>query len=219
MTASDKPSCPECIWLSLIGGCLLGLPAGWLLASLAVLPMFLGLFFFLILGLFIGAVMFRLGKAAAPVPKAILIIIGSLVALVIWGTALVVEYRNLPQDAARTVRGSFKNRSFAPQDKLRLRNETGDYVLARLKEDYPPGGFVGYLRWAATKGTIECPRIFSDDTETHALHQRGLMWVIRVLLSLLLLGFTIFAQFLGLTSSPSRSATSANEVENGESDY
>lgn len=212
MTASDKPSCPECIWLSLIGGCLLGLPIGWLLASLAVLPMFLGLFFFLILGLFIGAAMFRLGKAAAPVPKSILIIIGSIAALTVWGTALVVEYRNLPQDAAQTVRDSFKKHSFAPQDKLRLQNETRDYVLAKLKKDYPPGGFIGYLRWAATKGTIECPRIFSNDTETHTLHQRGPMWIIRVLLSLLLLGFTIFAQFLGLAqSAPSASGTAPSE--------
>ena len=213
MTTSNKPSLPARIWLSLIVGGLLGLPTGWLLASLAVLPMFLGLFFFLIVGLFIGAAMFRLGKPAAPVPKSTLITIGSIVALTVWGAALFYEFRQLPEDAARTVRSSFPKRYFDKQDQLRLQNETRDYVLAKLKEDYRPGGFVGYLRWAAAKGTIECPRIFSDDTETHGLYQQGLMWVIRVVLSLLLVGFTLLAQFLGLAqsapSAPSEQQTHA----------
>jgi hypothetical protein len=163
--------------------------------------MFLGLFFFLIFGLFIGAVMFRLGRAAAPVSKVKIITIGSLIAVVVWGTALVVEYHQLPQDAARTVRGSFPNRSFVRQDKLRLQNETRDFVFTTLKADYPPGGFLGYIRWAATSGTMECPRILGDDTETHALHQQGLMWIIRVVISLLLIGFTLIAQFIGLAQS------------------
>ncbi|MHC4441217.1 MAG: hypothetical protein ACYTF1_12905 [Planctomycetota bacterium] len=218
MTTSNKPSFPSLFWLALalVVGVILGLPTGWLLATLAVLPMFLGLFFFLIVGLFIGAIMFRVGKQAAPVPKSTLITIGSIVAMTVWGAALVFEFRQLPEDAARTVRSSFPKRYFDKQDRVRLQNETRDYVLAKLKEDYPPGGLVGYLRWAADKGTIECPRIFSDDTETHALYQQGLMWIIRVLLSLLLVGFTTITQFVGLTSIPAKPAQTPNGIEVGQ---
>ena len=210
MTATNTPSSSHRIWLALIGGCLLGLPTGWLLATLAVLPMFLGLFFFLVLGLFIGAAMFRLGKSAAPVPKSTIITIGSIVTLIIWSFALVVEYRQLSEDAARTVSKSFKNRRFTSEEKIHLQTETGDFVQAYLKDNYPPGQFVGYLCWAATNGTIECPRVLGDDTETYNLNQTGPAWVIRVIVSLFLLGFTLLAQLLGLASTPASYNKSAN---------
>ncbi|MBN1489250.1 MAG: hypothetical protein JXA69_04975, partial [Phycisphaerae bacterium] len=55
---------------SVIAGLALGLPFAWLLAVLAFLPFYLGLFFFTLIGLLIGAVQFRVGKPAVPWPKA-----------------------------------------------------------------------------------------------------------------------------------------------------
>ncbi|UCD27520.1 MAG: hypothetical protein JSV03_10400 [Planctomycetota bacterium] len=199
---TETPPAPNRIWLSLIVGCALALPAGWLLATLAVLPMFLGLFFFLLFGLLIGAIMFRFGRAARPAPRSKLIAVGCMASLVVWAVALVTEYRNFPTDAAKAVRDSFPSRSFVKTDLERIRHETHRHVLKQLKEDYSPGGFVGYLRWAATDGTLKCPRIFGQDTATYQLHQRGVMWIIRVVLSLVMVGFTTITQFIGLAESP-----------------
>ena len=82
---------------SLVSGCVVGVPAGALLAYLAVLPMFLGLFFFLLVSLLVGAVMFRFGRSAAPVARRTLWAVGIAVVIVIWFTGLVVEY--LPTEA------------------------------------------------------------------------------------------------------------------------
>jgi len=212
MTTSDTSSRPRRIWLSLVAGCVLGLPAGWLLASLAVLPMFLGLFFFLLLGLLIGATMYRFGKPAAPVPRSRLLAIGGITAVAIWGVALVVEYSNLPDDAVRTVRESFRGRYLAKEDVQKLQAEVRRHVPAELRENYPPGGFLGYLRWAAASGEMKCPRVLAPDTEIHTLYQARTLWVVRVVVSLVLLGFALIAQFIGL-AEPAKSTEEMVESE------
>lgn len=209
-------STPRC-WIgwSLIAGCVLGVPAGCLLAYLAVLPLFLGLFFFLVIGLIVGAVMFRLGRLAGPRSKASLWLIGSVVVLVIWGTGLVVEYLGFPRDATRAVLKSIPQR-LTPEQRADLYIQTRRYVLARfVGGQSEPGrlgslrGFPAYLRWAATDGTIACPRVFNDSTHKVSLPQRRVGWVIRVGASLALLAFAILAQFLSLPRAcVSRSAES-----------
>jgi len=199
---------PSRIGWSLIGGCAVGLPIGWLMGYLALLPFFLGLFFFALLGLVVGAVMFRFGRPAAPAPRPALWLIGNAVAIVVCGAGLVGEYYGLvgyrvfghevEGDAYQAVRESFRYRSFTQDELARLRGETRRHTLAQLEADYPPGGFVGYLRWAASRGTMECPRIFDDTTHTILLRHRRVTWLIRVALSLGLLSFSIMSQVLGL---------------------
>ncbi len=193
---------------SLLSGCVVGVPAGCLLAYLAVLPLFVGLFFFLLVGLVIGAVMFRFGKPAAPVRPATLRQISAAVTVLVWATGLVVEYVEFPDDAARAVRRSLPQRlTLEQQDELR--DNTRRHVLSQLTGRDFQGGFVGYLRgfpsylkWAATQGTMECPRVFNDSMHTLKLPQRGIPWLIRVLVSLGLLAFPILSQLRVLANPP-----------------
>jgi len=183
---------------SLVAGCVLGLPAGWLLAYLGMLPMLLGLFFYLLFGLLIGAVMVRVGRRAAPVAKTGLWLIAVFVAVLVWTTSLVTEYWEFPRSTNDQVRKTFV-RSFTKSELEHLREQTHHYVLSELQSHYRPGGFLGYLRWAATQGTMECPRVFEDSTENIQLPQRRVAWLIRVLLGLIFLVGTVVVQTLELT--------------------
>lgn len=205
---------------SLVSGCAAALPAGWLLAYLAVAPFFLGLLAFLVVGLLIGAVMFRFGRRAAPAPRAVLWLIGTAVVILVWGTGLAIEYDQVFGDAARAVRDSFGYRSFTEQERARIYDETRRYVLSQLTggrfENGRLGylcGFPGYLTWAASSGTMECPRLFSPSTQTFYLAHRRLGWLTRVILSLLFLGFTVLSQILSLAEAPKPPDGTANAAD------
>ncbi|GMU24382.1 MAG: hypothetical protein AMXMBFR13_44560 [Phycisphaerae bacterium] len=186
--------------IMLIVGVLLGLPVGWLLASLAILPFQLGLFFFLLLGLLIGAFMYRAGRPAAPMARPLLWTTGMAVALAIWLTSLLVEYNNaITRDAPKAVRDSMRRTSLTTEQVQELRQGTTQAFSATLKENYAPGGFVGYVRWAATSGEVQLPKVVRSSTTTYQLKQRPISWIIRVVLSLLFMSGAILSQVLGLS--------------------
>jgi len=189
------------IW-SLAGGMALAIPIGYLLAYLVALPLFLGLFFFLLLGLLIGAVMFRLGKAAAPAPRQTLWCIGLTVAVLCWLTGHVAEYRWLPADAAEAVLRNSVTQSVSPERIQQFEQQIHKIAADRIRT-FPPGGLLGYWRWRATDGTLELPRMGNDPFYTWPLREKGVIWVVRVVLSLVLVSFTLLSQFLGLAKSPS----------------
>ncbi len=192
---------------SLIAGCVLALPAGWFLAYLAALPGFLGLFFFLLLGLMVGAAMYRFGRPAAPVRRPVLWCIGTLAALTMWAASICGEYHVLPADADDSVRKSIRMTLSSGERQL-LRERTHAHVAQFLREHYPPGGFAGYLRWIATNGRIECPRVVNETTHVfQPLYVRS-RWLIRMGLALLLLEWTVMSQVLGLAVDPEAAKTS-----------
>lgn len=197
---------------SLIAGCVLAVPAGWFLAYLAALPGFLGLFFYLLLGLMVGAAMYRFGRLAAPAGRPVLWVIGTLAALTVWGISLRGEYQVLPADADDSVRKSIQM-TLTAQERQLLRERTHAHVAQFLRERYPPGGFAGYLRWMATDGRMECPRVVNETIHVfQPLYVRS-RWLIRVGLALLLLEWTVMSQVLGLAVDPA--ALKASDQEDG----
>ncbi|HOB73067.1 MAG TPA: hypothetical protein PKG54_00950 [Phycisphaerae bacterium] len=200
---------PWRLWLALIVGVALALPTSWVLAMLAMLPRLLGLFFFLVAGLLIGAVMYRIGLPAAPVPRARLYVAGLAVALVLWLAGLMVEYQALPRLAFGAVRGTMKF-SIGPERKEHIQNTLRSHIEARLDKDYPPGGLIGYVRWVATNGRMRVPRVIDNTTILFELSQRRGWWIVRAGLSLVFLAGTILSQVSAL--GPPR------RVETGEED-
>lgn len=199
-----------------VGG-LLAIPAGWLLAILALLPFFLGLFFSLVVGLLLGAVVYRLARPAAPLASWAALVLGGVVFLAAWTTGLACEYLNtrgydLPWysagswrwvpvdgDATRVVRGRLRHRSLTVAERELLRTRTRQAFARQLAVRYPPGGFVGFLRWsAAGQGALEVPRVFGAAPVLLDPKQRGASWLIRLVLSLILLGFAVLSQVLCL---------------------
>lgn len=202
--ASDRPAgaAPPCrapvrLWAAWGLGVVLALAASWLLAILAFLPGELGLFFFLLLGLLIGAAMYRVGRPAAPLPRPQLLLAGLSVALVLWLSVLALEYRSLPELAFKVVRGTIKT-PLAPEQRERMQTAIRLDIQAQLKLRYRPGGLIGYAQWAARSGQIVVPRVIDSSTVSFRLSQRRWRWITRVVLSLIFACGAILSQVLAL---------------------
>jgi F0F1-type ATP synthase assembly protein I len=207
---------PLRILASLVLGCVLGIPTGILLAYLAALPGYLGLFFCLLFGLLIGASMYRVGKPAAPVPVGMLVSVAAVVTLLTVFTSVYAEYCELYRSVDNKVRDSFFE-SFTAERRQELRTQTYHNVDEYLARNHSPGGFVGYLGWIITDGDLEVPRVFGESTVSFETPQRGFWWVLRVLLSIGLLGWTILSQFIGLRARESTQGSDGPEESSEES--
>ncbi len=183
-------------WLGVVVGVVIGLPLAWLLSYAATLPFLLGLFFFALFGLVIGAVIHRVASAGRPYGRAILLVGTTFAVLVIWGLALAKEGRDMPLDlakeASRSRRIDYGGRT-VDEFQVHVAGQIRDY----LGRQYPPGGTLGYMRWALDSGVIGRGEI---EGVTRALDQpqRGFWWAVRVILSVGLLGFGIGSQTLQL---------------------
>ena len=204
----------------LLAGCALGVPVGWLLATLGALPFYLGLFFCLLFCLLVGATMYRFGRSARPIPSPALWATGIVVSLVVWGTSLYGEYCNvtgyqlytigakgiepypITGDVQKAIRKSFGYRSLRPEETARMREGARQGFLEQLQTRCPPGGFLGFLRWATTKQELQLPRVLSDSTEPFRLRNQGAKWTIRIGLSLIFITGAILSQVLGLAQPP-----------------
>lgn len=214
----DSSSHGARLWWALLTGCVLALPIGWLLATLVMLPFFLGLFFCMLFGLLLGAAVFRVGKPAAPVSGPKLWLMGLTIALVVWCVALTSEYYNVRGyrvisygdrgltvypvngDVMNTVRQSFSYRSFTPEELDEMRVAIRRHFVNFLDENYPPGGIPGYVQWAATDGTMTCPRVINDSDMPFKLRHRGTLWIVREALTFILVAGAITSQLLGLVA-------------------
>lgn len=186
-----------------IVGVVLGGFAGILLAFLADLPAYLGMFFFLLVGLLIGAFCYRFGKSAAPAPKGTLWVIGLLVVFTTWGSSLYVGYRLVASTAVDAVLKSTRERLTSEQ-KAELADRVPVEIDNYLRTNYPPGGFLGYMRWAASSdGVLKVPREpVGIGNQPVSIRYAGWQWLLRSIVSLMLLMFSILSQVLSLSLPP-----------------
>jgi hypothetical protein len=201
MSSTASPTRTWIGW-SFVAGCCTGIPAGIILTYLAVIPFYIGLFFFLLLGLLVGATMFRFGRNAVPVRPVTLRLIGTVIVLLTWTTTLVTEYVLFPGQAAAKVEVSWRPRP-TPEKKLQISRQVRQSVMSQLLgRDYNGGvaawleGFPKYLRWVARDGAMRCPRVLDATTLQLPPVQCKGAWLFRVTLSLGLLTFSILSQYL-----------------------
>lgn len=190
--------------LVLIGGLILAFPASWALSYLAFLPTFLGLFFFALLGLVVGAFMYRLGTPVKPWPVSFCVILGVMVSVFMWGMSVYIEYHGLTENLEKNIRMSYPI-VLDQEQRARIHQEVPAYIDRYFSDNYPPGGFIGYVRWAATNGRLEAPRVLNDSMQKFRLSQKPVIWIIRVALSLVFTLAAILSQTLGLSSRESYS--------------
>ncbi len=193
-------------WSAVAVGAVVSLPLGWLLSYGAALPFFLGLFFFTLFGLLIGAVVYRVGISARPVPPTRLKIGAAVVVLVCWGLSMGIEVYQFPTD-----RGAAALREIAPlpdgMDAESMKTHVAEFVRDTLRREYGNAGFVGYARWIVASSRME----FSVETMTKPVilqpAQYRWWWAVRVLLCIVLLAFGVYTQLTPLTQSPVVSET------------
>lgn len=195
-------------WLGIFVGGLVGLPLSWLLAYAATLPFFIGIFFFALFGLVIGAAVHRVASPGRPYARStlwagtILLVVGG------WLVSICVEGRALPMDFARDVPGW--TRDLRGKTRSQFVEDVADRIRSNLRENYPPGGTLGYVRWVVTSG--EFPQGSIEGVKrTLRVSQRKGWWIMRALLSLGLLSFGISTQTLLLRLPRDPSAVRAGD--------
>lgn len=178
-------------WLSVTVGAVVSVPLGWLLSHAAVLPFLLGLFFFVLFGLLIGATMHRLASPRRPYSRTVVLVGTTVVVLVGWLVSLGVESHNAPVKMA--AEAGDRTRRIGDRTIQEFRAEVADSIRRLLDERYPPGGTLGYARWVLTCGEWKKGELAGFDRLLTA-PQRGVLFAIRVVLSIALLAFGVGSQ-------------------------
>jgi hypothetical protein len=189
------------VWCTALGVSLLLLaPLDWLLARLLWLPMYFGLFFFLVAGLLVGGVAFRMARSARPLTRT-RIIVGILpVAFASICITVILEYRHIASIAGAppALGAAWSAQSKDSASVGDIKAEAAKAFRSHLADKFPPGGVVGYARWAVQSGEMKITAFGFEETVTIA-HQ-GLTWPIRTLAAFVLLLLGLWLSFESLRS-------------------
>ena len=178
-TRTPVPSAARVVG-GVVAGMVLSLPLGYLLCHAASLPAMLGLFFFLLFGLLIGAAMVRVWTPLQPLAPRTIRVGVALVVLSAWGGSLVWEGLTFPSDVAgEAIRQVVKVSDKTAGD---VRADATQAARDFLKKRYPPGGVIGYWRWAAAAKTIEIPITGAANPKPIRYNGNGWIFVTRVIL-------------------------------------
>jgi hypothetical protein len=177
------------------------LPFGWLLSYAAALPFFIGLFFFVLFGLVMGAIMHRTASAGRPYPSSALVVGTTIVVIVGSIAPLLIEAWEHPKDMG--ARALTKSTVLGNRTGPEFKADVAEDIRRLLRERYAPGGFVGYVRWVLAGGEWKKGDV-PGVARTLQVEQRGWVWALRVALSVAMLGFGIASQtfLLRLPSDP-----------------
>ncbi len=187
-------------WTGIGVAAVVSLPFAWLLSYAASLPFFIGVFFFLLFGLLIGAVAYRVAAPGRPYSSIQLVIGTTVLVGLVWGISIVKESRDFPGDVADRAVG--RTRDLGNRSVAQFRREVAADVRRFLAERYPPGGVSGYVRWALTNGELKRGELASVERGISVpAAQIRVWWAVRVVLSIALLGFGIGSQTLTLKQS------------------
>lgn len=181
------------LWLSTFVAGVVAIPLSILLSFGAALPFFLGLFFFALFGLVIGATGFRVGQKFRPYPRPLVIMATAIIIGWCMGISLVKEAVDFPSDMASQALVKTKNIGERTSDQYQA--DVANEVRSMLAKDYAPGGIVGYFKWVTTNGTIKKDTLPSVDRGLRAGYSR-ILWFIRLVLSTALLTFGVASQMM-----------------------
>lgn len=183
-------------WVAVGVGAVLMAPAAVVLSLLAALPFFLGLFFFALFGLVIGAIMFRIASPRAPLGQAAVITGTTLLVVGGWALSIAVEAIDFPRSMAYSA--SAKSRDIGGHEVREYRVLMQDNIREHLRSRYAPGGVLGYVRWVLTDGQLRKGEV-PDLTVDLKSGQVGWVWGIRAAASVALLGFGLGSMVLPLS--------------------
>lgn len=193
--------CTGAWWRGIALGAVLALPLGWLLGHGALLPNYLGLFFFALFGLVLGATVYRVAQRGGRQTRSTVVTGTLLLVLFTWAVGMTREGLAFPEQMARAV----VERAEASDLAGRTAEEFHAAVLADVKSflatEYPPGGVIGYVRWAVARSVLPAAEIDGLRRDIKSTQSRY-GFVIRVALSIGLLVFGIGSVTFSLCRDP-----------------
>jgi hypothetical protein len=194
---TDVPGPTGRWWLGIVVAAIFAIPLAWLLSYAASLPFFLGLFFFMLFGLIIGAIAFRVSARGRPYAMFPLILGTTFLVALVWSFSLVKEARDFPGDVARRV--SLRTRDIGDRSLAEFRGAVAEDVRSFLASRYGPVQVWSYIRWVLTNGELKRGDLsILDKGVTMPAAQTKAWWAFRVVASAALLGFGISSQTLSL---------------------
>jgi len=176
-------------------GCVVTPPISWLLSFAAALPFFLGVFFFALFGLVIGAVTFRVAMSCRPYARAAILSGTTAVVLLGWGLSIVKEASDFPADMSMAA--ADRTRDIGERSREEYQALIAGGIREWLRRTYPPGGTLGYVRWSLMSGRIEKGSV-PELSRTLTRSPSGWVWALRVVLSIGLFAFGVGSQTLPL---------------------
>ena len=160
---------------------------GWLLARLVWIYYFFGLFFFLVAGLLVGAIAFRIARSARPIEKARLL--RGIISIGICCTVIniVWEYRHYGWTVGQPPHfADARNAAIAAGRPSNAIQQTASQEFADyLAKNYPPGGALGYVLWSTRDGKAHIT--VEGVSETVITDHRHWVWPVRTLVGMVLL--------------------------------
>jgi hypothetical protein len=187
---------------------LIGVPFIILLMYCAWLPLLMGMYFFILGGLLVGAIWYRLAARVRPVPAGAVRLRMFAILAVLVAIYMLSEYfvkrGHLARDMAKL---TIKMRPVSGPTELQAsewqarEREAAEHVRRSLRQ-YGPGP-VGYWIWAATDGRLP-PMGPYTGKESIELRQRQAFYVLRVVASVVLLwyGLRLMAKDLARADEP-----------------
>jgi hypothetical protein len=156
-----------------------------------MLPGLLGLFFFALFGVVIGAVVHRVAAPGRPYNKWVVLAGTTVVVLATWLIGLGIESRDFPRGVA--IRAGNQTRSIGDQTIEQFRAAVEADVRRFLRERHPPGGVIGYTRWMLLSGELSPEQVAGLGRPLRA-SQRSYTFAIRIVLSIALLAYGVSSQ-------------------------
>ncbi len=195
-------------WAAVVVGLIGAIPLAWLLSYAGALPYFLGIFFFLLFGIVLGATMHRVASPGRPYRLASLVAGTTIVVVVGWAGAVVIEGLEFPTDmgmkATRTPRRI--------PDVHAYRADVAKEVRRFLRTEHPPGGPLGYVRWIVTDGEIAKGQL-TGVNRTLRRSPRKVWWAVQMVLALGLFAFGVGSQTLPLRLAREHAVRAMDDVD------
>lgn len=182
-------------WMSVAIALILVMPLAWVLSYAATLPFMLGPFFFALFGLVFGAVMHRIASPGRPYNSRVLVVGTTIVVLLIWCISITFESRDFPSEMA--AQATTRTQPLGDRTVTEFQADVAEDVRQFLRDKYPPGGPIGYIRWIVGDGEIASGELEGIARTLKPL-QSGASWTVRVVLSVALLAFGIASQTMAL---------------------
>lgn len=193
---------------------LMGVPLMVLLMYCAWLPFLMGMYFFLLGGLLLGGIWWRMARSIRPAPRravyGTMLMMLSAWTLVYLGSESLVKPRHFARDMANYTTHRVRVRS--EQERHQRHVDARAHVYGVLAS-YGPGP-IGYWAWVLADGTMAPMAPYGDEATLMKLPQRQGVWLVRVLASLLLLTYGLRLQAKELTrpEEPANAAPAPEET-------
>jgi hypothetical protein len=182
-------------WYALGCAVVTGIGAGLskLLAAAGLLPFVfgvVGIFFFMLVGLLLGAILYRFGLAGRGWPRGLLI--GSILIPTLATSAgtLVFEYRSFVRGKADEL---MRQNGMNPREHLERTERMAERIEEQWRRQCGVGGIGGYIAWSVRGSSFLCGP--EDGRKLRIAHpQGGIWWLVRAVVSFAAMGWAVGAQ-------------------------